>query len=154
MWRFAWIMMLSVLTGAAIGAEPEGTATPPLNLPSFTFGGMQFWSDLRVYDDWRIQRNAMSGHCRLLDSENVRHSWGSLQECEQAFAKLKGQGGAKKAATRVIVTLHGLGSTRRSMEPIGKYLAGNSEFAVVNVSYASTRGDLDRKSTRLNSSHT
>ena len=142
MWRFAWIMMLSVLAGTAIGAEPEDATSSPLNLPSFTLGGMQLWSDLRVYDDWRIQRNAMSGHCRLLDSENVRRSWGSLQECEQAFAKLQGQGGAKKTATRAVVTLHGLGATRRAMEPIGKYLAGNSDFAVINVSYASTRGDF------------
>ena len=31
-----------------------------------TLGGWVFWTDLLLYDDWRIQRHALTGHCRLL----------------------------------------------------------------------------------------
>lgn len=140
--RSAWGVLACLFGSVVVAADPAGFTLPTLNIPTPTFGGMQFWSDLRVYQDWRIQRHVVSGHCRLLDGDNVRRSWGSLDECEQAWAKIQAKDGVKKPVGRVVVTLHGLGSTRRSMEPIGEYLRSKGDFAVINVSYASTRGDF------------
>ncbi|MGQ9575532.1 MAG: hypothetical protein ACUVUC_09450 [Thermoguttaceae bacterium] len=31
-----------------------------------TLGGKQFWADELLFHQWRIQRNVLTGHCRLL----------------------------------------------------------------------------------------
>ena len=32
-----------------------------------TLGGRQLWGDVAVFHDWRIQKNILTGHYRLLD---------------------------------------------------------------------------------------
>src|SRR5687767_9210321 len=66
-------------TASNSSAEAKGV----LNVSSPTFGGKQFWNDELVFHDWRVQRNVISGHCRLLDDQNVRRAWGEFDECLQ-----------------------------------------------------------------------
>lgn len=137
-------LFFSVLpTVIASAAEPElGFSFLHLNLESPTMGGLQVWSDLRIEGAWRIQRNAMTGHCRLLDDTNVRRMWGTYDHCENELLQCMATAPPRTPPRRLVVTLHGLGATRRCMESIGSHLKSNGEFDVVNVSYASTRGDF------------
>ena len=74
----AIIWMMSNLGSAQDEARKMPAPRQHPNLSTKTLGGTQFWSDVLVQRDWRIQRNAWTGHHRLLDGQNSRHAWGSF----------------------------------------------------------------------------
>lgn len=117
--------------------EPVGYA----NLALGTWGGKQFWTDFLHRDGWRIQRNAMSGHYRLLDPNDRRRAWGNYSHC---LAELRTAVPQDPSASRpdVVVLLHGLGRSRSSFEALGERLHA-SGYRVINFSYASTRETLE-----------
>ena len=59
------------------------------NVPFPTAGGEVFWTDLAEIDGWRVQRNTVTGHCRLLDPENIRRAWGTYTGVMSLFGKVK-----------------------------------------------------------------
>lgn len=59
------------------------------NVPTKTLGGEVFWNNIASCDGWKIQRNQITGHCRILDPENVRHAWGSMSAMESLFMKFE-----------------------------------------------------------------
>jgi hypothetical protein len=115
----------------------------PLNLTTPTLGGKQFWTDELVFHDWRIQRNAMTGHCRLLDEEDHRRAWGTFDQCRGEFEALRARANLPPLEGKVVVVLHGLGRTRSSMAGLCRFLEQDGEYTALSVSYASTRGSLD-----------
>lgn len=46
---------------------------PNIEFP--TMGGIIFWEDIYEHEGWRVQRNSITGHFRILDPEDVRHAW-------------------------------------------------------------------------------
>ena len=59
---------------------------PNIKFP--TMGGKVWWNDLHEHKGWRIQRNSLTGHCRIIDPENVRHAWGTEDKINEFFEKL------------------------------------------------------------------
>jgi len=49
------------------------------NFPCQTLGGKVFWETVTSLKGWKLQRNVISRHYRILDSLNIRHAW-SLDE--------------------------------------------------------------------------
>ncbi len=113
-----------------------------LNIPTLTMGGSQFWTDELIHGQWRIQRNVLSGHHRLLDPANVRRTWGTWGSCMQTWNDLKREKKVAPLRKKVIIVLHGLGRTRASMKGMARFLAKNEEYSVLSYSYASTRSTL------------
>jgi hypothetical protein len=155
--RIAALTSLALASAATplCGQEPMLTsvtaspapATPNVPLP--TFGGQQFWSDEFVYRDWRIQRHALTDHCRLLDPRDVRRAWGTYDQCRAAFDALKGREMLPPLEGRAVITLHGLIRSRDHMAGLGRYLAEQGGWQWINVSYASTRRSLDEHALSL-----
>ena len=53
-----------------------GGATP-YNLPFPTLGGLTFWENVEVHESgWKLQKNRITGHYRLLDPKDGRYAWG------------------------------------------------------------------------------
>lgn len=123
-------------------SSPKSKDESVPNADSKTFGGKQFWTDEVVFHEWRIQRNAISGHYRLLDDQDIRRAWGKFEDCCQALDRIKQEKQLPQLKPRVIILLHGLVRSRESMEELAKFLRPHEEFTVLNVSYASTRGKL------------
>ncbi len=119
-------------------AEPQGRVT--LVLP--TLGGKQFWSDELVFHQWRIQRNVITNHYRLLDDKNVRRTWGTFDQCRAKLDALKRELDLPPMKKQVVIVLHGLVRSRTSMDKLAEFLNDNSDLEAVSVSYASTRGDV------------
>jgi len=46
-----------------------------LNIKSKTAGGYVWWDDLGGFKGWRVQKNTLAGHCRILDDSNTRVAW-------------------------------------------------------------------------------
>jgi len=107
-----------------------------------TLGGVQLWGDEFWYGGWHIQRNAATGHCRLLNPENRRDDWGSFEQCLARFEQLKRERNFPPMKGRAVIVLHGLGGWHSTMQPLANYLEENGPFTVVNVTYPSTRADV------------
>ena len=117
--------------------------TERFNLRGPTFGGKQFWSDETVFREWRIQRNSITGHYRLLDETNKRRDWGTFEQCREKLERLKQELDLPPLRGKVVIVLHGLFRSRASMAGLCDYLSEQGEFTALNVSYASTRSDMD-----------
>ena len=115
-----------------------------------TAGGTQFWTDHHWQSGgYRIQQNALTGHWRLLDSNNVRLASGTREECETQLRALSAESndaeaGVNTSPRRFVILLHGLMRTRHSMKSLEDSLvASNAEsgnpLCVIRFSYASTR---------------
>lgn len=134
---------LCMCRGGSAADDPDGApredSTMSLNIRMPTFGGKQFWTDELIHGGWRIQRNAYSGHYRLLDPDNHRVTWGSWDHCQQQWNQLKREKNIPPLRPRVVIVLHGLGRSRSSMENLAEHLERNGPFSALNMSYASTR---------------
>lgn len=59
---------------------------PNVNFP--TMGGKVFWNDLANVNGWRVQKNNITGHCRILDPNNIRRAWGGEEAIIGFFEKI------------------------------------------------------------------
>lgn len=134
----------------AAGTGPGAAADDGLlsGLTWRTMGGVQFWTDELVQHEWRIQRNALTGHCRLLDGRNHRHASGTYDECRQQFSVLCQRRKLPPVRGRVVIALHGTGRTRQSMAEMCEFLNDNG-YTALNVSYASTRNRIEHHAASL-----
>jgi pimeloyl-ACP methyl ester carboxylesterase len=131
---------LASLTGRLAGQEPGLGGADPAPVP--TLGGKQFWADELFFHQWRIQRNVLDGHYRLLDERDLRHASGSFEECRAVLEKIKRQRHLPRMTGKAVVVLHGLIRSRASMESLCRYLRQQGGYQVFNIEYPSTRDDI------------
>lgn len=113
---------------------------PNFELP--TLGGEQYWSDVRVFSDWKIQRNAVSEHYRLIDPKQIRHAWGSREHCEQRLQRELAAKPSRPISGKVVILLHGLLRSSDSMEQLSDYLRDEGGYQVINFAYASSQHSI------------
>lgn len=119
-----------------------------VNLPLRTAGGLQFWGD-RCWDGgWRIQENVLTGHCRLLAPDQVRHAWGSFAACRVALEGRRLAGRVPATPGHLVILVHGLLRSHGCLDAIGDDLEARG-FAVARISYPSTRAPLAAHAARL-----
>ncbi len=110
------------------------------NIKAPTLGGKQFWTDHHWRQGWKIQRNALTGHWRLIDRRKVRHAWGSRQACQQQLDQLVAT--TDRSPARIVILIHGLLRSSDSMKPIEKALEPFEPWSVASFEYASTRAPV------------
>ena len=103
-----------------------------------TLGGTQYWTDVRVVGGWRVQRNSYFGHFRLLNDSNVRQAWGKEEACDAELDKQILAGVVKPQTGRVVILLHGLMRTWKSMKPLAEHL-DTQGYETILFRYASSR---------------
>jgi pimeloyl-ACP methyl ester carboxylesterase len=118
-------------------AEPPPGHTELVPVP--TMGGKQLWSDELFFHQWRIQRNALTGHFRLLDKHNLRHAWGTFAACRAELERIKTRRGLPPMRGTVVIVMHGLIRSRESMNKLCKHLRKHGDWTVLNVAYPTTR---------------
>ena len=60
----------------------------PLNIPFPTMGGKVFWETLEHQGDYVLQHNKVTQHCRILDKNDIRVSWGEEGPMRAKFREL------------------------------------------------------------------
>jgi pimeloyl-ACP methyl ester carboxylesterase len=149
--RRIFIAILALLTdpagsiGRLLGAEPaadSADSSSKPNVPSPTWGGKQFWTDELLFQQWRIQHNVFTGNYRLLDESDVRHAWGTMEECRARLEQIKQEHSLPEMQGRVVILLHGLGRTRSSTHKFAKYLSEQGHLTTLEFGYASTRAEV------------
>lgn len=113
-----------------------GTAEP--NIPGPTLGGKQVWSDVHALGAWRIQRNVITDHYRLLDGENWRQAWGTYDDCKAALDAAQAQHGLKFPVSHLVILVHGLGRSGGMFDGFVQEL-NHAGFQTLAVNYPSTR---------------
>jgi hypothetical protein len=114
---------------------PDARSLPNLRWP--TLGGKQVWGDRLLFRGWRIQRNELTGHHRLLDPEDVRHAWGSFASCRRTLEDLKTERGLAPMQGSVVLLLHGLFRARASMTSLQTALREEGGIEAYGVGYPS-----------------
>jgi len=101
------------------------------------------WTDLVVRHEWRLQRHARDGRCRILDPADQSVREGDEADCRRGFAALERVGTIPRQDGSTVVLLHGLGEGRDSMRPLAEHLRGTLDGTVISFGYASVSGDID-----------
>lgn len=76
------------------GEEPSGEIMTPQDWPTLETRVADraiFWTVLDSAAGWKLERNRISGHCRILDPSKKRAAWGREKEMRAAFAKVRRQ---------------------------------------------------------------
>jgi pimeloyl-ACP methyl ester carboxylesterase len=120
----------------------EGPSEGNFNLRTPTLGGKQFWADELFFHEWRIQQNVLTGHYRLLDGNDLRYAWGTLDECKAVLERIKAERKLPPMQGKAVVVLHGICGTRLHMSRICQYLEVNGGYEVFNVAYPTTQREI------------
>lgn len=124
---------------AADDAAP--VATVP-NIPTKTLGGREFWGDVTHFHGWRIQQNVLTKHFRLIDGDDVRHAWGTREQCQAKLDEIKREKKLPKMSGEGVLLVHGITRSSKSMAAYRPPLE-KAGFQVFPFDYPSTRVDLD-----------
>lgn len=76
------------------GEEASGEVLVPQDLPTVEGKVMDagfWWDTLAETNGWKLQRNKVTGHGRIIDPRKVRKARGAVEEMAKAFEKVKGQ---------------------------------------------------------------
>ena len=76
------------------GEEVSGEVLVPQDLPTVEGKVMDagfWWDTLAETNGWKLQRNKVTGHGRIINPRKVRKAWGAVEEMAKAFEKVKGQ---------------------------------------------------------------
>ena len=150
--RFAFALAACIMLTHA-GPMAAAEATKP-SLPTAgpkTMGGQYFWADELVYFGWRIQRNTFTGHCRLLDEDHRRYTFGSFETCLAKLDEIKRQKKLPPMKGKVVLVLGGLGDARAIPENMARFLHDRGGYMAQCVAYPSLFDDIGEHAKSLDS---
>ena len=113
-----------------------------VNLPTPTFGGTQFWGDVRFFSGWRIQQNVFTGHHRVLDPSGIRRAWGAREACEDHLDGLIRDRKISPMSGTAVILLHGAIRSSKSLAKMGVALAEDG-YTIVPFAYPSTKAEIE-----------
>ena len=76
------------------GEEPSGKVMVPQGFPGVEGHVMDseiWWTVLDSSRGWKLEKNKVTGHCRIIDPDKLRKAWGREAEMRTAFEKVKNQ---------------------------------------------------------------
>jgi hypothetical protein len=53
-----------------------------------TMGGHTFWTNLCEYQGYKLQQNQFTHHARILDSNDIRIAWGTVNGMEKTLERM------------------------------------------------------------------
>ena len=122
-------------------AEGDDKEKPRRNFQTKTLGGRQFWADVAHFHQWRIQENVLTRHYRLLDGADVRHAWGTLQQCRDALQAIRNERKLPPMEGEAVILLHGILRSSKSMLPMRQHLT-DAGYQTFSFDYPSTQVDI------------
>ena len=60
-------------------------------IKSYPVGSVIWWTVLDSSGGWKLEKNKVTGHCRIIDPDKLRKAWGRESEMRTAFEKVKNQ---------------------------------------------------------------
>ena len=87
------------LNGEISGEERPLVPQGNVNLELKVMDAGVWWDELDEEDGWKLQRNKLTGHCRILNADCVRVAWGSESSMRDSFMKLSRHHAAPQGLT-------------------------------------------------------
>lgn len=137
-----FVAALSADEGSPQSEVDPNAASSNLNLPAKTLGGREFWGDVTHFRGWRIQHNVLTKHYRLIDGDDVRHAWGTREQCQTKLDEIKREKKLPKMSGEGVLLVHGITRSSKSMAGYQSPLE-KAGYQVFPFDYPSTRVDLD-----------
>ncbi len=103
-----------------------------------TAGGLQFWGDVHFFQGYRIQQNILTGHYRLLDHDNNRKEFGSLESCQEKLELIKRRANLCEMQGKAVILVHGILRTANSFNAM-KIRLQDEGYLTFGFGYPSTR---------------
>jgi hypothetical protein len=147
--RSALAFLLLTAALRLFASEPQGPRVSEAGTK--TLGGQLCWADELVYFGWRIQRNAFTGHCRLLDDAKRRHEFGSFDTCLAKLDEIKREKHLPPMKSKAVLVLGGLGDARMMPEKMSAYLHDKGGYMAECVAYPSLFDDIGGNAKALDS---
>jgi len=145
-WIAAALLAAALLFSPLVGrADDNGLP----NVETRTLGGKQFWGDTFIFAGWRIQENLVTGHSRLLDAEDVRHAWGTYEQCHNAFTAIRAEKNVEPRSRHLVLLLHGLFRSKDSFGDMPKRL-WDAGYEAAGLNYPSMQESIQVSADRLN----
>ncbi len=76
------------------GEAASGTVMVPQGFPAVDGKVMDseiWWSVLDEAEGWKLEKNKVTGHCRIIDPDKKRVAWGREEKMRSAFGKVRSQ---------------------------------------------------------------
>ena len=118
-------------------------------LHSKTAGGRQFWGDVHHLHGWRIQQNVFTKHFRLIDPDDIRHTWGSFDDCQASLTRISQEKKLGPMKGPAVILIHGLLQSSRCMVQMGANLE-QAGYTAVEFDYPSTQVSIPEAARYLN----
>lgn len=103
-----------------------------------TAGGLQFWGDVHFFHGYRIQQNILTRHYRLLDYDNNRKEFGSLESCLRKLDKIQNRANLPDMQGKAVILVHGIMRSSKSFSALKTRLRSEG-YLVFGFDYPSTR---------------
>ncbi len=151
----AGVLLASSQIRAGSQTDGEDTSSSPeqaasrWNIGMNTLGGRMLWGDVHFFHDWRIQHHIMTGHYRLLDGNDVRHSWGTFDQCLQRLNEIRRERNLPDMSGKAVVLVHGIIRSSKSFGPMAQALR-DAGYQVFAFDYPSTHVEIEASATYLN----
>lgn len=134
-----FLVVISLFVAMALPAQERPFAKLEEIVPLKTAGGLFFWGDVHFSRDYHIQKNVKTGTYRLLDEHSFLRETGSFDDCRRRLEELETEKNVKPLSGRIVILLHGYGSSPVTMRPLADWLRTRPEYdAVFSLAYPST----------------
>ena len=118
-------------------------------MQSKTLGGRQFWGDVHHLHGWRIQQNVFTKHFRLIDPDDIRHTWGSFDDCQTRLARISEEKKLGPMKGPAVILIHGLLQSSKCMVQMGACVE-KAGYTAVEFDYPSTQVSIPEAARYLN----
>ena len=79
---------LAVKGASRVLMEVVNNDMPLPNIPAKAKEESKVWHTLTEYNGFKLQQNVVTQHARILDSNNVRIKWGTMEGMDKAFDRM------------------------------------------------------------------
>ena len=113
---------------------------------ALVFAELQLWQDRALAAGWRLQAQAVTGRCRVLDPAGTVAKRGFGAACRAAYLALRPE---QATARELVILLHGLGRTPRMFHDLRSALEAEGR-QVTALRYASLTAGIEAHGLWLN----
>ena len=79
---------LAVKGASRVLMEVVNNDMPLPNIPAKAKEESKVWHTLTEYNGFKLQQNVVTQHARILDSNNIRIKWGTMEGMDKAFDRM------------------------------------------------------------------
>ena len=86
-----WVVEETSKAAVKVVQEVLDSDVPLPNIPQQVKEESKVWRTIAEVDGFKLQQNVVSQHGRILDKDNIRIKWGTMEGMEKAFERMLGR---------------------------------------------------------------